>query len=263
VNRDFAPIAYYFDVILWSTQFNSSYSSWFRAWAHVSFRWMLGAAVMVLSLVWLPLAVLPGSEGRARSAAAFCTVTTGFTCMVLQILLLFAFQSIYGYVYYQLAILIGLFMGGMAFGSWLGMRRSEGRDRASCFRMAAAQTLLALSAPALIFGVGEVASASGNATSWMAAQFVFPAFAVAAGVLGGYPFPVATEVYFHAREARLGMGALYAADLLGGCAGALLVSTYLIPVLGFWRTAWLSGAINLMPALLALRVSPHGERPGF
>jgi hypothetical protein len=30
VNRDFAPIAYYFDVVLWSAQFKSGYSNWFR-----------------------------------------------------------------------------------------------------------------------------------------------------------------------------------------------------------------------------------------
>jgi hypothetical protein len=33
------------------------------------------------------------------------------------------------------------------------------------------------------------------------------------------------------------------------------LSAYLIPVFGFWRTAWLTAAINLAPALLALRVS--------
>ena len=30
VNRDFEPIAYYFDVVLWSTQFKLGYSRWFR-----------------------------------------------------------------------------------------------------------------------------------------------------------------------------------------------------------------------------------------
>jgi predicted membrane-bound spermidine synthase len=51
------------------------------------------------------------------------------------------------------------------------------------------------------------------------------------------------------------LGTLYAIDLLGGCAGALLLSSYLIPVFGFWKTAWLSAAVNLAPALLAARVS--------
>ena len=38
--------------------------------------------------------------------------------MALQILLLLGFQSVYGYVYSQLALLVGLFMAGIAMGSW-------------------------------------------------------------------------------------------------------------------------------------------------
>ncbi len=53
---------------------------------------------------------------------------------------------------------------------------------------------------------------------------------------------------------------LPAIDLLGGCAGALLLSTYLIPVFGFWKTAWLCAAINLAQALLAARVSLEEKR---
>ena len=37
VNRDFAPAAYEFDVVLWSSQFKSGYAEWFRAAEHVTF----------------------------------------------------------------------------------------------------------------------------------------------------------------------------------------------------------------------------------
>jgi predicted membrane-bound spermidine synthase len=53
---------------------------------------------------------------------------------------------------------------------------------------------------------------------------------------------------------------LYAIDLLGGCVGALVISTYLIPVLGFWKTAWLCTVINLMAVLIAARVSAVPEK---
>lgn len=97
------------------------------------------------------------------------------------------------------------------------------------------------------------------AATCLAAQFVFPALAALCGMLGGYQFPVATEIYLYDnnndRSGRSRLGSLYAIDLLGGCAGALLLSSYLIPVFGFWKTAWLSAAVNLAPALLAARVS--------
>jgi predicted membrane-bound spermidine synthase len=60
----------------------------------------------------------------------------------------------------------------------------------------------------------------------------------------------------------LRLGTLYAIDLLGGCLGALVVSSYLIPVFGFWKTAWLSAAINLVASLLATRVSLEAKTTG-
>ena len=48
--------------------------------------------------------------------------------MALQIFLLLGFQAVYGYVYTELAILIGLFMAGIALASWLAMRHDAARS---------------------------------------------------------------------------------------------------------------------------------------
>jgi len=259
VNRDFEPIAYYFDVVLWSTQFKSGYSRWFRAAAHVAFTSVIDAVLVTTLLAAILLAFVPARERRARSAAGCCMAATGFTLMTLQIFLLLAFQSVYGYVYHQLTILIAMCMAGIAFGSWLGIRRIRSSESPPYRTIANAQFLLALSGPALILAVSVMSKISGMAVTWLAAQFVFPALAALCGMLGGYQFPIATEIYLYDynddRSGRSRLGALYAIDLLGGCAGALLLSSYLIPVFGFWKTAWLSAAVNLAPALLAARVS--------
>ncbi|MGB9072870.1 MAG: hypothetical protein WCC22_09370 [Terriglobales bacterium] len=255
VNRDFEPIAYYFDVVLWSTQFKLGYSRWFRTAAHVAFPSVINAVLIVLLFVAVLLAYVPTRERRARSAAACCMAATGFTLMALQIFLLLAFQSVYGYVYHQLAILIAMGMAGIAFGSWLGIRRIRSSDRPPYRAIATTQFLLTLSGPALIFAVSLLSKISGMAATWLAAQVVFPALAALGGMLGGYQFPIASEIYLHDTSGQSRLGTLYAIDLLGGCAGALLLSSYLIPVFGFWKTAWLSAAVNLAPALLAARVS--------
>jgi spermidine synthase len=206
------------------------------------------------------LGFAPARERRASFAAAGCMAATGFTLMALEIILLLAFQSIYGFLYRQLAILIALFMAGMAVGSWLGLRHIRRDHRPACRAVAGTQFLLALAAPLLILVVSLLASLSGMAAMWLAAQCVFPALAALSGILGGCQFPLATHLYGGSGGRRLGW--LYAIDLLGGCAGALLLSAYLIPVFGFWRTAWLSAAVNLAPALLAARVClPGHERP--
>jgi predicted membrane-bound spermidine synthase len=175
--------------------------------------------------------------------------------MALQIFILLGFQSLYGYVYYQLAILIGLCMAGMAFGSWLGIRLIPADNPAPCRNLATAQFLLAVSAPALMIVFRLLTSVSGTAAIWLAAQCVIPALAALCGMLGGYQFCIAAHTYLANESGRSRLGALYAIDLLGGCAGALLLSAYFIPVFGFWKTAWFCAAINLAPALLAVRAN--------
>ena len=156
VNRDFAPVAYSFDVLLWGAQFGSVYSDWFRKAEHLPF-WDLFGFVVVFLMVVAGLAVFAvGRRRRARSAAACCTAATGFTLMALQIFLLLGFEAVYGYVYHELSILIGLCMGGIALGSWLGMRRVGRSDDAPYRAMTITQLLLAVSLSGADVGRGIV-----------------------------------------------------------------------------------------------------------
>ena len=259
VNRDFAPIAYYFDVILWSAQFKGEYHGWFRAAAHFRFGRVIGWPLVCLLGMAVVLARMPNGAQRPRAAAVYCIAATGFTLMALEIFLLLGFQAVYGYVYHQLAILIGMFMAGIALGSGLGLTRIRDEERGQFMKIAAlAQFLLALSAPALLSLVVLMSQVSGITSVRLVAQLAFPALAALCGMLGGYQFPIATQIYLGG--GKTGLGVLYAVDLLGGCAGALVLSGYLIPVFGFWKTAWLSAAVNLAPALLAARLSLEAGR---
>ena len=252
VNRDFAPIDYEFAVVLWSAQFRSGSTAWFRAAEHLDFAKVAGALAIVLLIGAILIALLPDRPRRERATAGVCVAATGFTLMALQIFLLLGFQAVYGYVYTELALLIGLFMAGIALGSWLGMRR-EYANRS--WTLAAVQLLLALAAPALLLAVSAIGGFSSRAATWLAAQVVFPALAALAGLLGGFQFVTAAGIFLRGRGQGAGFGLLYAIDLLGGCVGALALSTFLIPVFGFWRTAWLVVAINAAPLLLAARDS--------
>jgi len=246
INHDFEPIAYYFNVVLWSSEFRFGYSSWLREAAHISFPRLIERALLILLIPAVLVLFAPTRQTRAPASMVCCVAATGFTLMALQIFLLLAFQSVYGYVYHQLAILIATFMAGISFGAWLSIRRLQAGDDLSLGTIATIQFILAASAPTLILLVGAVTRASWTV---LVAPFLFPVLAVISGMLGGYQFPVATELYF--RDSKWGPGVLYAVDLFGGCAGALLLSSYLIPVFGFWKTAWLTAAVNLVPALLA------------
>ena len=283
LNRDFAPVAYYFDMALWSSQFNASYSRLFRAMAEVGFGTVLVTLGVVLALLVVggrfatPLAdhrshrsrdrqgavqrnsTIP--HGRIRSpstphfAAGFCTASTGFTMIGLEMLLLLAFQAVYGYVYQQLAVLIAAFMAGMALGSWLELRRAARGG----LRVLAITQALAAAAPLVLLGLFQaIGRAHSTLLTLLASQVAFPALALVSGMLGGYEFAVASRVFFGGNETGIAVthrpGTLYALDLAGSCLGAVLFSAWLVPVFGFLKTAILSALVSLA-AVMAIFVS--------
>lgn len=285
INHDFAPVAYYFDVALWSAPFHPTSAKWFEALASISFKRVLGitllAVAALLPLLWMWPAGLEGKPAaRARRSAAFAVAVVGFTELGLEIMLLLGFQALYGYVYHELTILVALFMVGVALGAWWALRSEPSPGRTSLGRdlrfLAGLQILLAAS-PLLLYGLfiqlGRVSSVGGQRA---ASEILFPALALVAGLLGGFQFLLASRVYFTepqlptsalgsnaarsdsgefvavARQALRSPGVLYALDLAGACAGALALSILLIPVYGFLRTAVLMAAANLAPAAFIL-----------
>ncbi|MGA3017295.1 MAG: fused MFS/spermidine synthase [Bryobacteraceae bacterium] len=267
VNRDFAPVAYYFDVALWAGEFNQGYRRLFRAMAGVNF----GSMVAVFGVVLVGLVVggrlatrtsiarfgtggktLPNGRGSDRFAAGFSTAAMGFTMIGLEMLLLLAFQAVYGYVYQQLAMVIAAFMAGMALGSWLGMRRAARGG----MRVLAITQVLAAAAPLVLLGLFEAIGRANGTLGLVASQIAFPALALVSGMLGGYQFPVASRIFFGGPQtgtlAARRPGTLYALDLAGSCLGAVLFSAWLVPVFGFFKTALLSAMVSLAPAAMVM-----------
>jgi spermidine synthase len=257
INRDFAPIAYYFDVALWSTRFHAAYRTVFPVVAGVRFGRIAAAGGALLFLLAALLRWLPAKQRRAGRTAGFCVAAMGFTLIGLEIVLLLGFQAIYGYVYHQLAIVIASFMVGMAAGSWWGLRRAdEGEARRDTRRemwaLAGLQLLAAIS-PLALYGLFDpLTRVNGPTGLFVVSQLLFPALALFSGLLGGVQFPIASRVFFAGSKAgAVSPGTLYALDLVGACAGAVLLSAYLIPVFGFLRTALLMAVVNLAPTALA------------
>jgi spermidine synthase len=280
VNRDFAPIAYYFDVALWSGRFDRATAAGFKALAGIEFwKLLVGVSVSFLLLAAGLRIVAPGfpmaskqvtlatfpsgwDTTTARILAGFCVVAMGFTLIGLEILLLLGFQAIYGYVYYQLAMVIAAFMVGMALGArWathrqedVSLTRSERDLAGALLPVVRAVVLLQISAalaPILLYALlASFARVETDLGLYLISRFAFPAIALMTGMMGGYQFPLASRIYF-AGEATRSPGALYGLDLLGACVGAVVLSVYLFPVYGFLRSAMLMAAVNFAPAVLA------------
>jgi spermidine synthase len=232
LNRDFAPIAYYFDTTLWATEFNRGYRTIFQSLAGVPFSAIAAALALALLAAVALVRRCAAERPRLRATAAFCAGSMGFAMMGLEMLLLLGFQAVHGYVYHELAMLTAAFMAGMAFGAWRGVRSRAG------LRGLAGMQIVAAFSPFLLCVPFD--------------SRLFPVLAAAGGAIGGYQFAVASRLYFAGPEDRgRSLGALYAIDLAGACLGALAISTYLVPVFGFLRTAVAISLVCLAPAIAA------------
>ena len=262
LNRDFAPIAYYFDVALWSGQFHHGYRRFFGVLAGVDFGALAATLALLLAILTVAANLRATPQRRMELTAAASAGAMGFTMIALELLLLLAFQALYGYVYRQLALLIAAFMAGMALGSALAlcgirarlgarreMRAVRGPGGSPHHEMRALALLQAAAAvaPPLLCGLFSILARADGA----AASPLFPALALGCGMLGGYQFPLASRIFFSSGRHR-GAGTLYALDLAGSCLGAMLISAWLIPVFGFFRTALLAAIVNLAPAAMAI-----------
>ncbi len=310
INRDFSPIAYYFDVVLWSSRFHSRWRVLLESLAAVRF----GSAAVAVLFGLLTLTVASGLFERHgvarhrgsgdgapprdrdarrlphsyRATLGLSVAAMGFTLLGLEVLLLLGFQALYGYVYQQLAILVALFMVGMAGGAWLALRETRARkgglrtadqppphpllNQGGEYRKLAVLQLLAAAAPLLLYALFVLLASVKSLRALLTLNpMVFSMLALMAGLMGGFQFPLASGLYFsaapplnpllseegtkapQASAQELGNpGILYGLDLLGACLGAVALSAYLLPVYGFLRTAVLMVAVNLGPAALAI-----------
>jgi spermidine synthase len=264
LNRDFTPVAYYFNVALWSTRFHAAYRQVFHTIAGVGFNWLLAATAFILLLIIGIIIRLRRGSQRLRSTAGISVACMGLTMIGIEVLLLLAFQAIYGFVYHQLAIIIAAFMAGMAVGSRQALHRfTPSQDHDSDLRpvkvLLAIQWIAFLMPVLLVAAFHALSGVSGDAGLFITSHILFPIMALLAGGLGGYQFPICSKVYFGSGQARrAGLGSVYAFDLVGACMGAIIFSAYLIPVFGFLKTALLMSLLNLAPILL-LSVSLPGR----
>lgn len=230
LNHDLQPICYFYDLMVWLSRF----------YGHLS---QVAAGASLLRLGWLvvPLAVAAALLRRWAVPAAIGFI--GLAEMTMEVVVLFAFQVVHGYVYGQVGLIVTAFMAGLALGGAVANRwrwPNVGRDgilshilphspRAALAWIQGGMILFTLSFP-LVVAPGPPA-------------WVFPLLALVAGGLTGLAFPVAVAC-LQGETGRVA-GLLYGADLVGGCVGAVLASALLVPILGIPQTCLAVALVGL------------------
>jgi Predicted spermidine synthase with an N-terminal membrane domain len=221
LNEDFTPISYHRQLLYWLSQFQDNY-------------WVLAAGGVVV-LIFL--------AGR-MNAITFGILTGGFAASSVEILLLISFQIIYGYVYFLTGVIISIFMAGLAFGAMLSNKVLRGSDfRNFTF------VQLCIGGYALISPLGLTLLNNLSANSYLVhVVFFFATFAFALCI--GAEFALGSRL--QKGSVSTIASNLYSVDLVGSAIGALLVTAYLIPLLGITKVCFIIAGLTFASAAVSI-----------
>ncbi|MGA2959539.1 MAG: hypothetical protein ABSF48_27960, partial [Thermodesulfobacteriota bacterium] len=257
LNRDSAPSGLYYGIAYWNAQFHPSLQA-FWSWMGKLRFWHAGLLISILAggvFIWCRT----GAARRRKKVLIWVTVTTGFFGTAMSILLIFSFQTLYGYAYQWIGLLVAGFMVGLALGSWLMTRALEKIQKLNVI-LIGTEVLIILFATLGMLLLALFYSADLEALSLWTMKAGFLLLSTISGFWVGMEFPLASRI-FSSRGEGVGRtaGLLYASDLFGAWAGSLLVGVILVPVLGILHTC---GAIILLKlaSLGLILIFPEKEK---
>jgi spermidine synthase len=214
--------------------------------------WTLALPVIVCG-AFLQLSL---KRARARRSAVLPLVvlSTGFAGMAADLLVIFTFQSLYGYLYHWVGLLIAAFMGGLGLGSFQMTRKLERLERQKTMMLKVELAWLALWA---LTPLALVLYHLGPPTPGMAKtlQWGLLVLNVIAGFLVGAQFALSSRMWMESRDpSRPIEGVMYAFDLIGAFFASILVAVIFVPVLGVIATCLFVAIIKLMSLSLTARL---------
>jgi spermidine synthase len=210
INRDFAPISYFYNSVLWSSQFGGNEARFMGFLSRLSPFWLLDMPLVLCILCLLFLGLHKKKSYFLMTPLAIL----GFTTIVTEILLIFSFQTLYGYLYQRIAILFAVFMIGLSAGSFLGKKRVT--VRYEWILLIQAGFILLLFTCLLLLELPPP-------------EILFFGILFCLGFLGGDLFIVSNRLYIKEKH-KYGMG--YGMDLVGSFVGAVIVSSVIFPLVG-------------------------------
>ncbi|MBI4833463.1 MAG: fused MFS/spermidine synthase [Planctomycetes bacterium] len=250
VNTDLQPISYFFNLILWDT-IMSGYGTepgvFFKILQSLKFWWVL-AIIGILFLLRLAYVFITPKRAahHQRFNSLYSIFAIGLAGLSAELMLLFAFQNIYGYIYQKIGLIIALFMLGLALGGIISNRfiitKALRWKRVLAFINLALVIFALLLTPAIKLiedaGMGE---------------YPFILLIMLCGIITGLAYPVASRLYLES-EPRIGKasGLIDSADHFGAFLGALVTGVVFIPLFGIFQTCVFIAFLNLSGTILLI-----------
>jgi len=250
INSDFRPLGVFFNLSYWNALFSpylTGIFKWFEGF-HITFTLIKIILITIILLIFF--IKMPQ---HSRHAVTYSIFTTGLTGMIFSLAIIFTFQTLYGYVYQQIGLLIAIFMLGIASGSFFITNRFDRMKNDSLLFL---NTEIAIILFSILFPFVFLMPSQylENRIVYLILYGAVLVMSFLSGMFTGIQFPLAVKIFLDnpSRKGKLGQtaGLLYGADLFGGFFGGLLGGVFLLPLLGLKETCFMMALIKISSGLL-------------
>ena len=250
INSDDRPLAVFFGLSHWNALFSPYLAGAFKWFGQLSFKLTVPLTALLTLLI---AAIFLRWPLLSRHAVTYAIFTSGWTGMIFELAIIFTFQTLYGYLYHQVGLLIAVFMAGIAMGS-LCITRFLDRIKADTHLFLKTEASLVLFSIILPFLFSIPAHYLEKPEGSIFLYATFLAASLVSGGLIGIQFPLAAQIYLHSPSAAGSVGRtaglLYGADLFGGFWGGLFGGILFLPVLGLRDSCFTVALIKLSSFVL-------------
>lgn len=247
INRDFRPIAYFFDMLLFSSHFDGRANQFIAALSWLRLKYVLSFLLLLFCIIFF------WGRKRVGFSLGLSIMTTGFCEIIFQIIVIVAFQSLYGFAYYKIGLIVASFMGGLVAGTMLARKwvlMFKETLPAVYLKTQIVICVYPFVLPLSFYLFRDVVTNQSHLGLFSSAFALLPFIA---GMIGGVQYPIAVALRRNQRQEKSSVataGFFYSLDLLGAFVGAMLTGVILIPLLGVVQVSMLCGVINVAVLLL-------------
>lgn len=254
VNQDFEPRAVFYSLSYWNALFSPYFRGAFKWMEKISFKMLLYViALFTLGFLGLGLRI----KKCFSLSIPYCIATTGFAGMIFNLALIFAFQSLYGYAFHWIGLLVTAFMVGVVCGS-LFLTRFLTKPQKELSIFLKVEIVIIFFSFLLSFIFLKSSSYLDRPEVYFFFHAVFLILSFFSGLLAGAEFSLAAKIRFKGfPDLSSTAGLLYSADLLGGWLGGILGGVLLLPLLGLVGTCMVVGALKVSSLIIFKQSLPR------